>query len=87
MKNTKYLWPMAKNTPGSLDSLTPVNLDDPFANAATYGSAIKTDFNNIQVGDIFCFNWDLTLAFDEERRTFDADKAFVTINGAITLVC
>ncbi|WP_414575244.1 PEP-CTERM sorting domain-containing protein [Anabaena sp. CCY 9402-a] len=64
-------------TPGSLDSLAPVNLDDPFANAATFGSAIKTTFDNIKVGDKLSFNWKLQDGSDT------VDKAFVTINGSI----
>lgn len=62
-------------TPGILDSLDP---DDEFG--ATQGSAIKTLFKNVQVGDTFSFNWNL----EDGSDTFD--KAFVTINGSIDLL-
>jgi hypothetical protein len=58
---------------GSLDILDP----DAAEFRPPQGSAIKTLFTNVQVGDTFSFNWQLNLEPDFP------DKAFVTINGLI----
>ncbi|WP_236143715.1 PEP-CTERM sorting domain-containing protein [Nostoc sp. CMAA1605] len=63
--------------PGSLDNLAP----DSFFGAVR-GSAIKKTIV-VQAGDKLTFNWNLTLAFNQELGAFDLDKAFVTINDSI----
>ncbi|AFY49068.1 PEP-CTERM putative exosortase interaction domain-containing protein [Nostoc sp. PCC 7524] len=72
---------------GSLDILDPeYDPNDPFPIiAATFGSAIRRNLV-VQAGDKLSFNWDLTLAFDNELNTFDLDKAFVTIKGIEVLI-